>query len=105
MKTYYYYFRNAQKAPLVTVCLMTGESEFVRGIAVCSPLDIVSKAIGRGLARGKALRALGTRSNSSPIKRTIVSEIREEVGFPKTWKYKSEYMPELSSFERKLVEK
>lgn len=59
MREIYYYVRNKERKPLVTVCLLFSPSEdkIYRGVAVCSPKDNPNKAIGRGIAKGRALRA------------------------------------------------
>ncbi|HQN26874.1 MAG TPA: hypothetical protein PLD71_10630 [Syntrophales bacterium] len=56
----YYYLRDKEKQPLVTVCLlvdMKTREVVSRGVAICSPLDHPTKRIGRGIAYGRALRA------------------------------------------------
>ena len=62
MLHYYYYFRDEQKRPVQTYCLlfMGGDTtgDYARGIAVCSKKDHPCKKIGRAIATGRALKSL-----------------------------------------------
>jgi len=106
MKTYYYYYRDETNVPLVTVCLMATKNYTARGISTCSPLDIPCKETGRRLARGKALRALGTKMNSSKVgARERVVEVLYKANVPLGFLYKSEISPELTDFERNILKR
>ena len=49
MKDYYYYFRDKDKKPVVTVCLLADwkNNDVSRGIAICSKKDSPCKKAGR----------------------------------------------------------
>ena len=60
-----YYYQNQD---MVTTCLVTSKTGKViaRGIALCSPTDIIDKAEGRSLARRRAMRAIRGSSGDVP---------------------------------------
>jgi hypothetical protein len=60
MKEIYYYHRDSQNRPFITVCLLHDPEtkESARGIAVCSKDDMPMKKRGRGIAYGRALKAM-----------------------------------------------
>ena len=60
----YYYLRDKQKRPTVTVCLVSGNRGLSRGIAVCSLRDHPVKKVGRALAKKRALQAYWTKKNT-----------------------------------------
>ena len=107
----YYYFRDVKGRPVITVCIYHTGDEWVRGIAICSKKDIPNKAIGRAIASGRARVALLNQFTSKPICRLEAVEpmsyfwperYPEQVSW---WGLinKSEYMPELTSFEKRLL--
>ena len=71
-----------------------------RGISYCNPLDTFSKVHARVVARGRAMRAIKRRNSSSVIKHRLLGNF----AFVKTmFNYKSEFRPEPSLFEEKLL--
>lgn len=54
----FYYIRSAERKPVVTVCLACWNGQIARGVALCAPSDNPSKAIGRQVAYGRAVKAL-----------------------------------------------
>ncbi|MCP5020059.1 MAG: hypothetical protein GY938_32950 [Ketobacter sp.] len=99
----YYYIRDAEESPLITICLLISVDGFVaRGVAVCSPMDNPEKAIGRGWARDRAYDAMYKEKSDEPIKTQIVKYIFYicDVSVPR---FKQQFNPELSSFEKNVL--
>lgn len=68
-QTKYYYLRDKQNRPIVTVCLICNDGGiWSRGIAICSKSDNPCKKVGRKLAYQRAMKANGTRNSSLYIK-------------------------------------
>jgi len=104
-KVHFYYKRDADNRPLVTVCLIHGSNGIGRGVAVCSPNDIPNKKIGREYAKRRALKAYWEKRTEEPIvtNRAVdvavsVAEDQAEWLNPKIW-----YNPVLSQHERNIV--
>ena len=106
MKELYYYYRDKDRRPLVTVCLLVNGDEMARGVAICSPLDIPCKRTGRHIARGRAVKALERFAFWEKVARTEAVMVRARVNASLYhFRYKSEYQPCLSAFEEQLLEK
>ena len=72
-----------------------------RGVSFCNPRDTLNKTQARTLARGRAIRAFKKGKSSSVIKPRLMADNR---AFNFTmFRYKSEYHPEPSFFEEKLL--
>lgn len=57
---YFYDTTGEHRRPMVTICrIRTDEGEYAYGWAVCSERDLPCKRIGRAIAQGRALAALG----------------------------------------------
>jgi hypothetical protein len=69
MKEAYYYIRNRDNHPIITVCLAKQGQIVSRGMAVCSKKDNVCKKQGRKHARDKVLEAFGTKESGQCIVR------------------------------------
>ena len=119
MKSWYYYYRNGRREPLITVCLLKDGDTVARGISICSPSEFPSKKDGRKKAYSNARRALGTKRTSMLINReearfTVCNvnctgdkiDILEfdSNGFCVNG-HKSYFNPKLSIFETRLVSK
>lgn len=54
----------------ITVCSIREETDVVvaEGVAICCYLDQYNRKLGNRIARGRALKALSSRSSSNPIK-------------------------------------
>jgi len=113
MKKYFYYFKDTENRPTVTVCLISLKNKVARGIAICSTKDNFSKKTyvddngnivkgGRDIAEERAMTALLDEENSEPIYRSECDDILTNCGFDLEVEYKSEFDPELSEFELKL---
>lgn len=102
-KICYYYMRTLEKKPVATVCIVQKDGLFSKGVAVCSLKENFSKVEGRNKARKRAMKALFTRENSENIKRSEVFEALWNVTDYEFSGVKSEFMPSLSTFEKKLL--
>lgn len=62
MKEYYYYERDENNRPIVTVCLLQPDinnpNAFARGVAICNDCESPIKKRGRAIAKGRALKAI-----------------------------------------------
>lgn len=59
MKEHFYYLRNHERQPIVTVCLLINEGLIeARGLAVCNPKDMPCKKTGQNISKGHAIQAL-----------------------------------------------
>ncbi|GAG90792.1 unnamed protein product, partial [marine sediment metagenome] len=54
----YYYIRDEDHHPIVTVCLLKNNGDISRGVAVCSKQESPHKAYGRALAFKRAKKAI-----------------------------------------------
>jgi hypothetical protein len=57
-KVYFYYIRNAQNKPVITVCILEYSNVYCRGVAICSTKEAANKKIGRTIAFGRAFNSL-----------------------------------------------
>ena len=88
-------------SPIVTICYILTENGIVgRGVSVCSKQDKYDDSIGKGLAKGHALRAIkGRRLDNFKRPEVIKLLIQTKCPFTK----KGERNPELSWWERKFL--
>jgi hypothetical protein len=110
----YYYLRDENNHPLVTVCLILRQDQeglsFGKGLAFCSPQEKqINKKVGRRLSCDRACMALTKKSHFQPIERheareIIRATIDEEVGEVKIPIYKGIYNPNLTWFEMRLLD-
>jgi hypothetical protein len=84
--------------PKTTVILFKHNNEISRGVAICSPLDIFSKEEGRKLAEIRAAVAWDEQKSYHKIRKEDMFINYE------TMKYKSEFNPTLTSYEKFLLE-
>ena len=108
MEEYYYYCRDKDNVPLVTVCLMRQDEIVVRGVSICSPLDSPCKKEGKRIARNKALKALGLKKTGDEIKRDravkMIYNVTDKGKNNSTiCPFKSVYNPALNIFEQKIL--
>lgn len=59
----YYYFKDSNNAPVVTVALLKIDNEYARGVAICSPTENFSRKEGRKRSKERALLAMVARSH------------------------------------------
>lgn len=102
MKEFYYYGRDHEKKPRVTIVLIEKDGNMARGISIGSYKDVLDKKEGRRIARNRALKAVGTQRASEPVLQDHVRRILGIVNLP--FYYKSNWMPALTSFEHKILD-
>lgn len=104
----YYYLRNKNNVPMITVCLLKDEENNVaRGISICSERDVVCKKRGRRIAKVRAEHAMKTKAYSLQIGRleteTIVADVEDiNTQYLPTW-YKSSYNLNVADYEKKIL--
>ena len=106
-RTYFYYLRDKNKRPLVTICLHCIGDKYYRGVAICSPKDSPVKRVGRNIAFGRALQAVkkGERKEgliNRPEALDVYLLTSEDNSY---FEYNSTDKAILDSFEKKLVKK
>lgn len=107
-KEYFYYLRDEQRKPVVTVCLIIANNYVSRGVAICSDMDCPCKKTGRAIARGMATRAFVrkgsgdfvVRDEAFAVLRKIPTLLQQELLLGNG---KYVYMPVLTDFETKLL--
>jgi hypothetical protein len=105
-KAIYYYLRDGENKPVVTICLILYSKSVYRGVAICSSKDIPNKKEGKKKAFGRAWKAIFQQKNSSPIKRQDSNSVdMAKQYFSSDIVYKSTVNPELTEHEKFLVEK
>jgi len=95
MKEKFYYHRDRENKPRVTVCVMESDvgNPIVQGVALCSWKDNPRKATGRAIARGRALKALyHLESNDRILRDEAISVLTECDGIDQVLCYKSAYL-------------
>lgn len=105
-KSKYYYCRDSNNRPVVTVCLLKSNGNIAQGVAICSLLDNPCKKTGRKIARDRAIHAMKTRSNNCDIATSQAHLVLSSVhaagagifGFKK-----SSYNPPLTQLENKII--
>jgi hypothetical protein len=96
MKKIRYYLR-VEGQPKTAVTVFQNElGQSARGVAICSNLDQFVKAEGRSLSNDRCAKSYKREQSFGPIRRQglLVDE---------SFKYKCEWMPELTKFEKELL--
>lgn len=109
MRERFYYERDTEGLPLVTVCLIEdtidGDTEvFARGVSICSPMEFPVKSRGRAIAKGMATKAMFYKETSEPINRPEAVFTIHALALEGRLEYRSEFMPKLTDFEKGLFE-
>ncbi len=109
-REYYYYERDTETGkPVITRCLIVNNGHHARGTAICSEKDNFCKAIGRAIAKGRAVKALKTGQTTNHIARAeafirywdlMWGKPELITGGPA---HKSEYCPPLTDLEQRLI--
>lgn len=101
---YFYYCRNTENKPVIAVCIIRRGDEYARGVAICSPSDIPMKKTGRKIARDRALKALYTADDFDRIARDEALQVLDDIEVDNytEFTYKGEFMPEFTTFEKRL---
>jgi len=81
IKTLFYYFRDEQNCPIVTVCLLhfPKENIFCRGLSICCPLDNINKEDGRDIAENRAIQAFQYKFDIDPIRRKHIKALLKNI--------------------------
>lgn len=112
-KTYFYYLKDKNGQPVVTVCLMMDEKtrQWARGVSICSLSETFKYGKGRNKAYGRAKRALIWKESSLLVSpgwfgwsRVCDLPFSENIKLERLH-FKSEINPLLSKFEKKLIKK
>jgi len=112
-KFVFYYRRNIYNKPVVCVCLVVSPQKphnvITRGIAICNDKDNCSKKIGRSISKGRAIKAFVTTENSGSTyeyneKIMALRNVQYDDEI-RTFAFKSEFKPCLSSYEDDLIKK
>ena len=98
----YYYLRDGERKPVVTVCLLEAENERARGVSICSKKDNPSKRSGKKIAKDRAKYALKKKGHHLPIEpKGGEAKILESVNAsPSFFDFlKAAYNPEINHIE------
>jgi hypothetical protein len=108
VKEKYYFMRDPDNRPIVTVCLLQQHNCLGMGIAICSETDNPSKQKGRNISYGRAFGALKKRKSSQPILRGKAWSAISQVDFEPITLLKSNfYTPPyhyLTEREKKILD-
>lgn len=103
----FYYFRDKENKPIITVCLLVAGETITRGIAICSNKDIPCKAVGRNISKQRAWHAFLWNESGLPILRSDAANIAFEITHtdPSTeiGDFKMDDNPRLTDFENRLL--
>jgi len=104
-KTYFYYVRDDNNRPVITVCLIVGEYGIGKGIAICSVNDNPEKAVGRDIAKRRALKAYWKRMNGIPAWSANVLNVLDSIRTGYLWleRCKIEFNPDLTTHEIRML--
>ena len=105
MKLLYYYIRDRELKPMITICLAVCDTKIARGISICSILETSpDKSDGRNRACGRAIKALLSGESSEPIARCAALRdfTRCDMQY---WvpSFKSEFDPVLTEYELEII--
>ena len=104
-KVIFYYIRDYQKRPVITVCLIRFNGIWSRGVAICSDKDQPVKKEGRMKAFGRAQKATCNQNTVDPV-RTPKSSLPMLPHWDLCkFAFKSDYDTNLMPFEQRLVDK
>ena len=101
MKPKYYYLRDGNNRPVVSVCLLAQSGDIARGVAICSPLDCPNKKRGRDISFGRAIQAFerGTGGRINREEAAYVCDVVEGANFT----FKSHFNPPLFPMEQRIL--
>jgi len=103
MKDYYYYIRDREDRPVITICLVRDGEEVSRGISFCSDKDAPCKKVGRKIALQRAIHALVTKKNCCEIKREGLFFQLYYIPDSIVERNKSVYNPKLTYREKQIL--
>ena len=97
----FYYIRDRNNQPRITVCLGNDDGTPVRGIAICSLEDTIDKGTGRKLAYVRMKQAIQHQGSQDIILGAKAHKVATSYLTGIT--HKSEYDANLTDFEEDLV--
>lgn len=100
----YYYLRDVENKPIITVCLMKEGDNIARGMAFCSEKDQPCKAKGRAIAKNRAIHALHSKMSSLKVRRVKLSGLIYFFSYLLPC-YKSSTLSTLTEQEKNFFEK
>lgn len=104
MEPRFYYMRDKENKPRVTVCLIRANGDIARGIAICSLSDNPHKATGRTIAEDRAFKAWQKRNNFDEISRGKAFMALSAVSADEFMlEPKCAFNPELTEFEQRIL--
>ena len=105
-KSKYYYCRDSNNRPVVTVCLLQANGDISRGVAICSLSDNPCKKTGRKISRDRAVYAMKTKGNNCDMDTAaahlVMSSAQHGSGGVFGWS-KSSFNPSLTTREAKII--
>ena len=78
-KTYFYYYRDRESKPRITVCLLKANGAVARGIAICSLKDNPCKKTGRKIALQRATYAMKTMHDNCAVETVNAENVFDSV--------------------------
>jgi hypothetical protein len=105
-KRYFYYLRDDNNKPIVTVCLIKTGDIVTKGIAICSERDNPVKKVGRNIAAGRAVKAQLYGMDTLPVSERGLEQygqVYESDVEELTPMYKSVFTPYLSDYEKEIT--
>lgn len=103
-QTHFYYLRDKQNHPLVTVCLHKTDGTICRGIAICSPKDNPNKKTGKAISLGRAKQAMKNKIARGSVIREEAYNVLDKTSCDLDFFFaKSTNQPILTKFEVKLL--
>jgi len=107
VEEHYYYMRDGQRVPRITVCLAKFPDDVLcRGVTLCSFSEkVVNKEHARGRARRRAVSAYRRQENQLSIERKEAFEVLESCNVGLIFDHKSYYNADpILPIEERLLE-
>ena len=105
LRPFFFHEKFGDNSGAITYCyLKEGDNVVARGLAVCSPMDVFNKKIGRSIALGRAVEAVIREQSFGPLVfHDAVSYNEAYLGACLDFKFKAEYLPEIVGFEKETM--
>jgi hypothetical protein len=110
MREAYYYLRDPENRPVITVCLLIDGHRIARGVAICSDRDVPCKKDGRARAKGRAQSILSYAAEREPFPFAAVDfPVRREEALKvlecvkHALAFKAYFNPDLTEFECRFL--
>jgi hypothetical protein len=103
MKKYFYFERDKDNNPVITVCLIEFDGVYSRGWSICSLKETPVKKDGKRRALARASAANFSKKNSMPVSRVEATDVLRRVISVMDPDFKSEYNVELTEKELAIV--